>query len=152
MAAAGEDQDEVSTGRSAGRRAGYVVAVLVNLALYYLVNVWPGWQELPFLTGEFPQVLGVLNLSLLAGAAVNAVYLAYDAAWFKSLTQLGLLAISLVVLYRMLVVFPFDLEWGSTDWAWAGRALLVLALIGTGIGVLAEVGRLVRALAGGPRP
>lgn len=137
--------------RRGGTRLGYVVAVLVNLALWYLVNVRPGWQEIPFLTEDFTQVLDVLNLSLLAGAVANAAYLGYDAAWFRSLTQIGLLGISLVVLYRMLVVFPFDLQGEGTDWAWAARVLLVLGLVGTGIGLLAEAGRLVRALAGGGR-
>lgn len=33
----------------AARRFGYVVAVLVNLALLYAVNAWPGWDALPFL-------------------------------------------------------------------------------------------------------
>lgn len=136
---------------SGSGRLGYVVAVLVNLALWYVVNVSPGWQDAPFLTEDFAQVLGILNVSLIAGAVVNAAYLVYDAAWFRSLTQIGLLAISLVVLSRLLVVFPFDLQGDGADWAWAGRVMLVLGLVGTGIGLLAEVGRLGRALAGGSR-
>jgi hypothetical protein len=34
------------------RRVGYVVAVVVDAALLYLVNVWPGWQAVSLLTED----------------------------------------------------------------------------------------------------
>ena len=45
----------------AGRRAGYAVAIAVNLVLLYLVNVAPGWQAVPFLTESTTEVLNSHN-------------------------------------------------------------------------------------------
>jgi hypothetical protein len=36
----------------ATRRVGYVVAAVGEATLLYLVNVWPGWQAVPFLTAD----------------------------------------------------------------------------------------------------
>ena len=38
--------------RPASRRAGYLVAVVVNAVLLFVLNGQPGWQVLPFLTSE----------------------------------------------------------------------------------------------------
>jgi hypothetical protein len=38
---------------------------------------------LPFLTSAITHVLGLVNLSLAAGLAVNLVYLAYDPPWLN---------------------------------------------------------------------
>src|SRR5436190_9702285 len=43
------------------RRAGYVVGAVVNGMLLLAVNVWPGWQVVPFLTAQTSQVLGLVN-------------------------------------------------------------------------------------------
>ena len=50
----------------AARRAGYVVSVLVNIALLYVVNGWPGWEAVPFLTQDTQQVMGLVNASIVA--------------------------------------------------------------------------------------
>ena len=36
----------------AARRFGYVLAALLNAVLLYAVNVWPGWESVPFLTAD----------------------------------------------------------------------------------------------------
>ena len=54
-----------------GRRAGYLVAIVVNAALLFILNGQPGWQALPFLTSATSQVLGLVNLSLAVGLAVS---------------------------------------------------------------------------------
>lgn len=60
----------------------------------------------PFLTDQFTRVLPLVNLSLVATIAVNAVYLAYDDRWFAALTQTVLLAISMAATVRINRVFP----------------------------------------------
>lgn len=132
----------------ATRRVGYLVAVAVDLVLLWLVNGWPGWQAVPFLTDDFTRVLGVLNLSLTAGAVANATYLVVDPAWYRALTQAGLDGISVVVLARLLAVFPFDVQTSAHDWTPWLRALLVLGLVGTAIAVVVELVRFVRAVLG----
>jgi hypothetical protein len=83
--------------RPAGRRVGYLIAVVVNAALLFVLNGQPGWQDVPFLTSATSQVLGLVNLSLAVGLAVNLVYLAYDPPWLKSLGDLLTAGIGLAV-------------------------------------------------------
>ena len=113
--------------RPAGRRAGYLIAVVVNAALLFVLNGQPGWQALPFLTSATSQVLGLVNLSLATGLAVNLVYLAYDPPWLKSLGDLLTAGIGLAVAIRLWQVFPFAFH-GS--WAWCATAVRVLLVIG----------------------
>jgi len=69
---------------SAGaRRAGYGLAILFSTALLVVLNGAPGWQAIPFLTGDTGQVLWLVNLCLAAGIAANLVYLAYDPPWLS---------------------------------------------------------------------
>ena len=98
------------------RRAGYGVAVIVNAALAFLVNAWPGWEAVPFLTEDTPQVLPLVNLSLAAGVIANIVYLANDAPWVKAVGDLVTNGIGLVVLVQVWRVFPFEFSSGPFDW------------------------------------
>jgi len=134
------------------RKAGYLVAIVVNVVLLVVVDVRPGWRELAFLTGRFTDVLWWINVSLVASAAVNAVYLWFDPAWFRSLGQVGVSAIGLVVALRALQVFPFDFAAYAFDWAALARVALAVAVVGSVIAIVVELVRLVahgiRAAAG----
>jgi hypothetical protein len=133
------------------RRAGYVIAVLVNTLLIYLINVWPGWDVLPFLTSGMTQVLPLINLSLVAGVAVNLVYLAHDARWLVAAGGLVINGIGLAAVVRMWQVFPFDFAAGSA-WQTVVRVLLLLAMAGSVIGIVVQIVTLLRAAAGRSRP
>jgi hypothetical protein len=134
---------------SAGaRRAGYSIAIVCNAALLFVLNSWPGWQAIPFLTGETGQVLWLVNLSLAAGIAINAVYLAYDPPWVKSLGDLATAGIGLAMAIRLWQVFPFDL---SSGWSTAVRALLIAAVAGACIALVAQIVSLARWLGHRPR-
>lgn len=123
---------------------------MVNAIVLYVVDNVLEWDLLPFLTDDFTSVLPLLQLSLLATIAVNVVYLAYDQQTFRSVMQLGLSGISLAVVLRLYEVFPFDFSGYAPMWGTVARAVLILAIVGTGIGIVVEVGRLVGALARGP--
>lgn len=127
--------------------AGYIVAIIVNAILLIVVNNLLAWDLLPFLTGEFGQVLWLIDISLLATIVVNIVYLGYDPGWFKSVCQIGLGGISMAVAIRMYQVFPFDFTGSQFDWTWIARFVLVLAVVGTGIGIFAELVKLAQDLA-----
>jgi len=130
--------------RPPGRRVGYFIAVVVNAALLFVLNGQPGWQDLPFLTSATSQVLGLVNLSLAVGLAVNLVYLAYDPPWLKSLGDLLTAGIGLAVAIRLWQVFPFAFH-GS--WAWcatAVRVLLIVGIAGCGISILVQATSLGR--------
>jgi hypothetical protein len=126
----------------ATRRFGYAVAVLVNLAILLVVNRWPGWEAVPFLTGDTEQVLGIVNASIIAGVVANVLYLAADPRWFKGVGDIVTTAIGLAATVRVWQVFPFDFGSGSA-WDTVARVLLVIAMVGSVIGIVATTGRLV---------
>ena len=132
------------------RRAGYLLSVVINLVLIWLVNVEPGWEALAFLTAEFSRVVGFVNLSLLVGAAVNLGYVLADPQWAKRLGDAVTAAIALGVLLQLLTVFPFDLGADRSGWETALRTVLALACVGTAIGIIASLAQLLRSIIDGP--
>ncbi|WP_432825513.1 hypothetical protein [Dactylosporangium sp. CA-092794] len=130
------------------RRFGYAIAVFINLVILYVLNVRPEWQAAPFLTDATPRVLVLVNLSLLAGIIANAIYIAADGPWVKTLGDLTTTTIGLAVLIRIWQVFPFDFTAWTFDWALAARIVLVVALIGTGIALFAQAVALLRLAVG----
>ena len=131
-------------------RVGYVIAIVINAALLVVVNNLLAWGWISWLTDDFEEVLPLLNLSLTATILVNLVYLAFDAEWFKSLCELGLLSISLAVTIRLYQVFPFDFSAYDVDWAVLARIVLIIAMVGVGIAMIVQVVKLVRfAIAAG---
>jgi hypothetical protein len=127
---------------SAGaRRVGYCIAIAFSAAFLFVLNGRPGWQQMPFLTSDTSQVLWLVNLSLAAGIAANAVYLAYDPAWLKSLGDLATTGIGLATVIRVWQVFPFDV---SSGWSTAVRVLLVVAIAGSCIALVAQIVSLAR--------
>ncbi|HXV94210.1 MAG TPA: hypothetical protein VD813_12980 [Pseudonocardia sp.] len=133
---------------AAGRRTGYGAAIVVNAALLLAANVWPGWEVLPFLTADTTRVLGLVNLALVAGIVVNAVYLVNDRPAVRALGDLLTTAVGLAAVIRLLQVFPFDFPGTGFDWAVLARVLLVLGVVGASVAVVVAAVSLVRALAG----
>lgn len=123
----------------AARRLGYVVAVLVNLALLYTVNVWPGWDALPFLTEDTTQVLPLVNASLAAGAAANGLYVVHDPRRLRAFGEALTTAIGVVAMVALWRVFPFDFGDATFDWSLVVRILLALGIVGGAIGVLTNL-------------
>lgn len=130
----------------AARRVGYLIAAGINVVLLYLVNISPGWEAVPFLTEDTRQVLGLVNLSLVAGLVCNLVYVLVDPTWLKSLGDLLTTGIGLAVLVRLWQVFPFDFGDSAADWALVVRAVLVVGVIGSAIGIVVQLVSLVRAV------
>lgn len=131
------------------RRFGYLAAVAVNLVLLFVVNNLLVWGVLPWLTDDFEQVLPILNVSLLATIVVSLVYVWFDPGWFKSLTQIGLSVISLVVTVRLFRVFPFDFSPYDFGWATITRVVLIFVMLGITIGIIAESARFVSGVVRG---
>jgi len=126
---------------TSNRRVGYVLGALANAVMLWLIHVWPGWQILPFLTGDTPQVLAWVDASLVAGIVVNAAHLGRDPGWLTPAGTLVTTAFGLAATLRVLTVFPFDLD---PAWATGVRVLLVVAVVGSLIGMLAALVSLLR--------
>jgi hypothetical protein len=129
---------------TASRRAGYVIAAVINAALLWFIHVWPGWDAVPFLTAGFETVLWLIDLSLVVTIALNLVYIVRDPRWLTAAGAVVTTAIGLVAAVRMLQVFPFDFC-DSGFWPVVFRILLWLAVIGAGIGIIANLVTVVRA-------
>jgi hypothetical protein len=128
----------------AGDRVGWSIAAVLNAALLYAVNVRPGWDAVPVLTTDTARVIGVLNLSLALGLALNPSYLAYRRRWWRTLCDVAGDVVALLVLVRVWTVFPFDFGATSVDWALVTRVVLAVAIAGVVIAVpvhLLRVGR-----------
>ena len=125
------------------RRFGYVVAVLVNAAMLYAVNRWPGWQEVPFLTADTELVLGLVNATIVVNLVANVVYLVRDPRWLTALGDLVTTAVGLAAMVRIWKVFPLDV---SDRAELLVRALLVVGIVGSAIGIVVAIVRFGRAL------
>ena len=130
----------------ASRRAGYVVAAVLNGVLLWLIHVWPGWDAVPFLTSDFQTVLWLVDLSLVVTIVLNLVYLVRDPRWLTAAGAVVTTAIGLAAVIRMMQVFPFD--FGDSDvWPVVFRVLLWVALVGSIIAIVANLVTMVRAVA-----
>lgn len=127
------------------RRIGYAVGVAVDVGLLWLTHHLLAWDVLPFLTSDWNLVVPIITVSVGASMIANACYLFYDATWFKSLTEIAVLGAAIAATVRLLEVFPFDFTVTAIDWTGLGRTLLVLAVAGSAIGMLAAGGRFMRS-------
>ena len=137
--------DVLARPRPGSRRVGYAVAVAVNLALLYLLNRTPGWQEVPFLTDAMARCIGVVNLSIAAGLAANLVYLVWDPEWLRALGDLMTTCAGLLAMLRLWQVWPFDFPSG-TPWDLLAHIAFALGLFGGVVGIIASTVRYVRAI------
>lgn len=136
---------EVSPQARPGHRFGYLFAIAVNLIMLIAVQFILEWGWLPFLTEEFAGLVPLISLSLLVTIIANLVYLFDDRTMVKSTGEIGVNLISLFVTYQIYLAFPFDFSAYSFDWEVLMRIVLILAMVGTGVGVLAEAWQLHRA-------
>ena len=127
------------------RRVGYLIAVLVNIVLLWLVTGWPGWRAVPFLTDQMQEVIVLVVFSLLAGVATNLVNFALDLAWIKALGEIITSAIGLAALVRLWEVFPFDFGGSDVDWALVTRVVIAVAIAGCIVSIIVQIVILARA-------
>lgn len=131
----------------AGRRVGYVVAVLVNATILVVVNGWPGWQAAPFLTASMALVLPAVNASVAVNLAANLVYVVTDPPWLKALGDAVTTGVGLVALWRLWTVWPFAFGPGPVDWDLVARVVLLVGIVGAAIAIVVALVRFGRALA-----
>lgn len=125
--------------RTAAGSAGLGSAV-VNLVLLYVVNVRPGWEAAPFLTADAADVLPYVNAALWTGVGVGVVLTLLHGAGVRALGDLVTTVVGLAATLRVWDVFPFDL---TSGWHLTVRVLLVIAVVGSMIGIVAALVRLL---------
>ena len=130
------------------RRVGYLIAVLVNVVGLWVLNVYPGWGTLPFLTADTIHALGLVSAAMIVNLAANIVFLFRDGPSLKSLGDLVTTAVALAALLKVWSVFPFafgDFFFGYAEQI--ARAVLVVSIIGTAVAIIVQLVLLVRNLA-----
>lgn len=132
----------------AGRKVGYVVGMLVNVVMFLLVNVWPTWRVVPFLTEATLDVIALVNLSLIAGVVVNLLNFVLDLAWVRTVGDLVTSVIGLVTTIRIWDVFPFAFGDTGFDWELLTRVVLGVAIGGCVISIIVQVVILIRMVLG----
>ncbi|MEU5840232.1 hypothetical protein [Rhodococcus sp. NPDC047139] len=128
---------------SPGRKVGYSIGIAVDAVLLYLVNGWPGWEAVPFLTEDTTRVLGWVNASFIAGIVTNALYLVVDPPRLKAVGDLVVAGIGLSGLVRIWQVFPFAFPDESVPWDLIARSLLAVAMFATIVALIVAVVRFV---------
>ncbi len=128
------------------RMLGYLLVIIVNIALLALVNFVIRWDSVSFLTPRYKDVLWLLNVSLVAGVLANYFFIVSKRQWFNALCRVLTGGITLALLARLLQVFPFNFAADTGfDWAQAVRIFLIVTLVLTALGTLVELGRFVAA-------
>ncbi|UUL77466.1 hypothetical protein NG819_08410 [Pseudarthrobacter sp. Fe7] len=116
--------------RTSTSRSGNAGSAVVNGLLLWGINIWPGWQVLPFLTADMARVLDLINASLIAGLIVNLVFVVIRARPLMALGNLVVMGFGLAAILRLWEVFPFDFGtsgpagrcWCGCSWSWASWA------------------------------
>lgn len=137
-------QREITVSNRTTRRIGYGVAIAVNVALLFFVNNLLDWGWFGWLTEDLNDVIPLINFSLVASIVANAAYFANDSPGFKGVLELAVNTISLVVVIRLLQVFPFDFSEHSSAWETATRSILIVAIVGISLAMLVEFVKLVQ--------
>lgn len=130
--------------KTLGRRIGYGTTILVDLLMLWIVGNLLDWGVLPFLTAEFDQVSRLIMVALVASMVAHASLLVSKRPRSGSLEQAVLAGINLWVALAVLRMFPFDFSRYRFDWEIVARILLVLAIVGAAVDLLASLSRLAR--------
>jgi len=123
--------------------ANYYVAIAFNIILLYVLNNLQ-YFGLAFLTSDYISCLWAINLSLSFGIIGNFILLVYRPLWFHHMVQAILCALAILAVYIVYSIFPFSFDAGVFQNA--VRIILILIMAGTGIGFIAEVIQLGKAL------
>lgn len=136
------ESDTLSELKKARPKSGYAVSIVINLALLVVVLNIYDWGWFPFLTSQFADVALFIGAGLAAAIAVNLVYLFNENPIVKSGGEILVNLIGVFVTYRVFLIFPFDFSSYRFNWEVVARVLLILAMIGAGVAVLAEATKL----------
>ena len=85
-------------------------------------------------------------MRLSVSVAANVVNLTFDRAWLKSFGDLVTTSVGLAAMIQLWVVFPFDFGDSTFPWVVIVRTLLVIAIVGSAIGIVVAAVAFVRAL------
>jgi hypothetical protein len=121
----------VSARRASGPAFSYALMEFLFVGLLYVVNVWPGWQAIPFLTQGASQAVWLLNAALVAGLVANFTFLFNDSTRLRAFGSYAIAGITVLFLVCLLETFPFDFGSPDSSWASFAKEAVIAALLVT---------------------
>jgi len=117
------------TSPTGSRRFGYMLSILINGGIYYVINYLPIWNYIPFLNENYKNVLWVANISIGVTVFMYATFLVFNPRWYRSLMQAmtNLFSIYSIEIFRR--VFPLDLSDSAAHWVNIGLLILMAIMV-----------------------
>jgi len=119
-------------------RSSYIANIIIHVILIYVLGRLTSWFS--FLNDSFNIILWLLYLSCFATIVINIIYLFFDQDWFKSASKLFLNLFSSIIIYTIIVIFPFDIAQSNVI---ITNIILYIILFGTIIGAIVELIRFI---------
>jgi hypothetical protein len=117
------------------RKSEYITAIIFNLIFLYIWNNLLNWNVY-FVTNALNEVLWIINLSIIATIIGNALLLAYNPEWFHHVMKIIINIITIIAVYFVYTVFPFNFYNSSLNWGL--NIFLILVMIGIAIAIVVE--------------
>ncbi|PPD57292.1 DUF4870 domain-containing protein [Dehalogenimonas etheniformans] len=163
------DSQKYVPGSRAGRLVGSSISIAWCSALLIFMNfyhqyiaIYHGstsngvtiWTRDPILNQDFHQWLPILNVALFVGIAGNIMTIIWDKYLLREPVKMVIDIFSLAAIISLINIFPFDFssfpDAISIDATRVGvRVVLILAAVGTGIGILVRFIKFVANLSTG---
>ncbi|WP_347351007.1 hypothetical protein [Intrasporangium sp.] len=112
---------------SSRRRLISGITALVAFGLFLILNFWPAWSSLPFLTSSMTYSLGAVDFVLWAVIAFNVAFLFADTRGLRLTAHLVIAMFAMLAFTRLIRDFPFALSDGA--WASVVQGILVLGAL-----------------------
>ncbi|XUX00019.1 MAG: hypothetical protein TUN42_08995 [Dehalogenimonas sp.] len=163
------DSRKYVPGSRAGRLVGSSISIAWYSALLIFMNfyhqyiaIYHGstsngvtiWTRDPILNQDFQQWLPILNVALFVGIAGNIMTIIWDKYLLREPVKMVVDIFSLAAIISLINIFPFDFssfpDAISIDATRVGvRVVLILAAVGTGIGILVRFIKFISNLSTG---
>jgi hypothetical protein len=139
----GNKKEKKRPGKGA-RIFGYIVAIIINLAILFVVNNLLNWN-VSFVTGELNDSIYYISLSIIITSIANFIFIFYDGERFKNGVEIFSNIFSFIAAYMMFMNYPFDLNViFNFNIDLIAQACLVLAMVGIAIATVVNFVRIFK--------
>jgi hypothetical protein len=127
------------------RILGHLLLVIIFSLMMYVFNNMIRW-EAQVINSDWSKVLSIINISLGLTIFAHLIFLFYDPKKLQSAVQIILDVLSIIVLYRLFVVYPFRFElFFEQAWLNSGFKIILPFLIAfTIIDIIVRLAKLLK--------
>jgi hypothetical protein len=126
------------------KRSEYIIAIIVNLILLYIVNNILNWN-LSFISPTFNQILWALNLAIGVSIVGNILFILYNPTWFRHLIKTVMNFFGLIAVYILYKIFPLITNHYYMFLYY--KILFILIMVGLVIAIFFEIFKLFLGIA-----